>query len=331
MAVNTPKFTINTMDTKPTSGALDRYLSLLSEAVQPRQGRPKHERKSKSKKFHPAKDFHKNRAKPTKSFHKDKEFHKPKKFHETPTLGTASNNVSDWYSEGTYADSQDLSVPAVQPEKAAVVAKPEVKDRQAIIKDVVDKLQELANTYDWVNPVNIDTLKNIADQLRSIDIEPTDIEASIGAPAHKQRRFLVTGPSSWEGGLGALKDLQALLKHASRHPFYEDESNPGSDLAGGSSDSVGMADLSEHVYRIGNIILDNPFGTGPKHFHGTDRIEAASEADALNKYIRLIAEMKGIRQDPRIMYSSAKKNGAKVTRLPDSPPPPPPEYWWNKD
>lgn len=106
----------------------------------------------------------------------------------------------------------------------------------------------------------------------------------------------------------------------------EDESNPAADLPMGST-SAGDP-LSEGVYRIGEVILDNPYGTGRKHFKGIDRIEAKSDKHALAKFINILATREKIPTNPRILYRNAQANKVQITRLPDPTPPKEPKYWW---
>lgn len=244
-----------------------------------------------------------------------------KDFHEMQmgTLG-ASRNVGDFshVAESTFADGQDETVPSVQP-----IADAASKDE--VVKDIIADLEELENAHDWSTPVNDDILQGMANTLKEIGIEPTDIVASIGKPVELQRRFLIDGPSSWKGGNGALNDLRNILQGNEPQEVTEDESDPASDLAMGST-SAGDT-LSEGVYKIGQVLFNNPYGTGKKYFPGVDKIEAASEDDALNKYIRRIAAQKNIPTNPAILYKDAKKNGAKVVKLEEQPPKEQ-QFWW---
>lgn len=144
--------------------------------------------------------------------------------------------------EATYADGQDSTMPAVQPLM-------DQTGKESVIQDVIRDLQDLKVTHDWNTPVNDDLIQAMADTLEGVGIEPTDMYAAIGANSRKQKQYLITGPSSWKGGNGALNDLKAILAGGEPREIEEDESVPSSDLPYGSADSnPGMADLSE-MYR----------------------------------------------------------------------------------
>ncbi len=209
--------------------------------------------------------------------------------------------------EAMYADGQDETTPSQ-------TLTDEV-DKEQLIRDVINDLEDLKTSHDWSQPLGDDLIKAMADTLRDAGIEPTDFDAAISAAPDKQEQYLIYGPSSWKGGNGALKDLKAIA--AGNEPQeVKGESSPGS------------------VFKIGTVIFNNPFGTGRRYYQGTDKIEAASEDDALNKFVRLLARREQIPTNPRILYRDAQRNGARVIKLASSEPPvsdkPPQEYWWNK-
>lgn len=307
---------------------------------------------------------------------------------EMGTLGSADTNPADFshVAETMYADGQDSTMPAVQSLADNV-------DREQLIQDIIGDLEELKTSFPWTEPLEDDVIKAMAQTLRQAGVEPTDLDAAIGKPAKVQKQYLITGPSSWKGGNGALNDLKAILagnepqeitneqqeltpknihdladrkkitwdndpnfmkltqkltgkKHLDDlnqeelrimrdylEGLEEDESNPAADLPMGST-SAGDP-LSEGVYKIGNITFDNPFGTGRKVYKGIDRIEAASPEQALFLYVKKIARDARIPLDPKILFSSARKNNAQVTLIstPQKPQEPfdKPKYWWQKD
>jgi hypothetical protein len=149
---------------------------------------------------------------PTTSF-KDKKKYDRKNFktfkdfyeNEVGTLGTVSTNPNDFshVAEAIYADGQDTSVPAVQ-------SVADGADREQLISDIIGNLEDL-KSHDWSKPLNNDVIKAMAQTLRQAGVEPTDVDASVDASPEKQKQYLITGPSSWKGGNGALNDLKAIL------------------------------------------------------------------------------------------------------------------------
>lgn len=150
--------------------------------------------------------------------------------------------------ETQYSDGQDYSIPA-----SPVV---DATNREQVIQDVINDLEDLKAQHNWTKPINNDLIRAMASTLREIGIEPTDLDASIDVSPDKQEQYMITGPSSWKGGNGALNDLKAILAGREPQEIEEDESVPSSDLPYGSADSnPGMADLSEMNRRefIGKI------------------------------------------------------------------------------
>jgi hypothetical protein len=159
------------------------------------------------------KTIRKSMPPPSTSF-KDKKKYSRKEFkknfkdfyeEEMGTLGSADNNPADFshVAESIYADGQDETVPAVQSIADAV-------DKDQLIMDIIGDLEELKG-YDWSKPLSDDVIKAMAQTLRQAGVEPTDFDAAVGASPEKQQQYLLYGPSSWEGGKGALNDLKAIL------------------------------------------------------------------------------------------------------------------------
>lgn len=161
-----------------------------------------------------------------------------KDFYET-FLNTAGGDqrVTDtqFSNEAEYADGQDTSVPS-----SPVV---EDESKQEVIRDVIADLEEIKNNHNWEKPVNNDLIRAMADTLREVGVEPTDLDASINATPEEQEKYMIFGPGTWKGSKGALNDLKRILAGK----LNEDESVPSSDVAAGSADSnPGMADLNEN-------------------------------------------------------------------------------------
>lgn len=151
---------------------------------------------------------------PSTSF-KDKKKYNRKEFkknfkdfyeNEVGTLGTVGTNVGDFshVAETMYADGQDETTPSVQSLADNV-------DREQLIQDIIGDLEDLKNTFPWTEPLEDSVIKAMAQTLRQADVEPTDFIAAVGKPAKLQKQYLITGPSSWKGGKGALNDLKAIL------------------------------------------------------------------------------------------------------------------------
>lgn len=171
--------------------------------------------------------------------------------------------------ETQYSDGQDYSIPA-SPVVDAV-------NREQVIQDVINDLEDLKTQYNWTKPVNNDLIRAMADTLREIGIEPTDLDASIDASPEKQEQYMITGPSAWEGGNGALNDLKAILAGREPREIKEDESVPSSDLPYGSADSnPGMADLSENF-----IDKKGPGRPGDSKRHGIKKKPSLASLDKI--------------------------------------------------
>jgi hypothetical protein len=125
---------------------------------------------------------------------------------EMGTLGSASTNPGDFshVAETMYADGQDETTPSVQSLADNV-------DREQLIQDIIGDLEELKNSFPWTEPLEDSIIKAMAQTLRQAGVEPTDLDAAVGKPAKLQKQYLITGPSSWKGGNGALNDLKAIL------------------------------------------------------------------------------------------------------------------------
>jgi hypothetical protein len=125
---------------------------------------------------------------------------------EMGTLGSASTNPGDFshVAETMYADGQDETTPSVQSLADNV-------DREQLIQDIIGDLEELKTSFPWTEPLEDSVIKAMAQTLRQVGVEPTDLDAAVGKPAKLQKQYLITGPSSWKGGNGALNDLKAIL------------------------------------------------------------------------------------------------------------------------
>ena len=215
--------------------------------------------------------------------------------------------------EGEYAQGQDdAGIPAVQVDEA---------DKEQIVHDIIGDIEDLNSSHNWNTPVNKDLISAMADSLREVGIEPTDLDyaATTNDPG-RQENYL----------MHALKDLRAMTQNVA-----EDESNPADPLPMGTT-TVGTAaspgdNIGESTYKIGEVILDNPYGTGRKHFQGIDRIEAVSEDDALNKFIRRLVVSKKIPTKPEILYRNAQKNNVSVVKIEDNVSKPTAYWWQDKD
>ena len=122
--------------------------------------------------------------------------------------------------EATYAGGQDDSVPSSPVVDAA-------SSRKAVVNDVINDLEEL-KAFDWSQPLSDDVIEAMAQTLKEIDIEPTDMYAALGASPDKQEQYLITGPGSYEGSKGALQDLIDII--TKEEDLGEDESNPSEAL-----------------------------------------------------------------------------------------------------
>lgn len=239
---------------------------------------------------------------------------------EVGNLG-AARNVDDFshVAEAMYGDGQDSTAPSVQPLADGA------NDKNSLIRDIILDLEDLKTSHNWSTPLNDDLIQAMATTLKDAGIEPTDFYAAIGAPPEKQEQYLIYGPSSWQGGNGALNDLKRMLAGPGRQAVQEDESDPASDLAAGST-SAGDA-LSESTYRIGRVIFDSPFGTGIKYYPGIDRITGNSKKEALRNYILRLAREKKFTAPIGVLYNNAVENGVEIEELASSPEVQP-QYWW---
>jgi len=131
--------------------------------------------------------------------------------------------------EAEYADGQD--------ETQSTGPMDENTDKRQIIHDILGDLEDLEVNHNWSKPLDGDLIKAMAQSLRDAGVEPTDFDAAVNATPEAQKQYLITGPSSWKGGNGAMKDLKAIL-NGTMPPddeIDEDESNPASDLPFGTT------------------------------------------------------------------------------------------------
>jgi hypothetical protein len=214
--------------------------------------------------------------------------------------------------EGEYAQGQDIEgIPPVQ----------DGVDREQIIHDIIGDIEDLNSSHNWNISVNKDLISAMADSLREVGIEPTDLDyAATTDDPGRQENYL----------MHALKDLKAMTQNV-----MEDESDPADSLPMGSTTAGTAAspgdNIGESAFRIGEVILDNPYGTGRKHFQGIDRIEAVSKDDALNKFIRQLVVSKKITTRPEILYRNAQENGVSVVKIEDTITKPKSYWWQDKD
>ena len=153
--------------------------------------------------------------------------------------------------EAYVADGQDETIPSSQPLAVEVI-----KNKSELIVDIINDLEDLKINYNWSTPLNDDLIKAMANTLRDAGIEPTDFYASVGATSEKQEQYLIYGPSSWNGGKGALNDLKAILAGKEPQTVDEEESVPASNLPMGST-SAGdpLSESVEDGYNIAHFYL----------------------------------------------------------------------------
>jgi len=178
--------------------------------------------------------------------------------------------------EGEYADENDETTDIG-------VVDEEINKRQ-IIYDIIGDLEDLAVSHNWSKPVDKDLVKAMADSIKDAGIEPTDLDAAVNATPELQYQYLITGPSAWKGGNGALKDLKAILAGNEPEELDEDDADPSSATSeiapdvctdGGAAASVGD--------NIGENFLNHkgPGRSGDSKRHGIKKHTTLASLDKI--------------------------------------------------
>ena len=146
--------------------------------------------------------------------------------------------------------------------------------KDQIVNDIIDDLEDL-KTHDWSKPLDSDLIKAMADSLREVGIEPTDFDAAMNASPDKQEQYLITGPSSWKGGNGALNDLKSILAGNEPQPVDEEESNPAADLP------MGTTSMGDWLSQENFINHKGPGRPGDSKRHGIKKHASLSSLDKI--------------------------------------------------
>lgn len=179
---------------------------------------------------------------PSKSFKDKKKYSRKDKGFDTmyeqamSSLGVIGRNTGtpgqlsgptdpSFTAEGEYAQGQDdAGIPAVQVDEA---------DKEQIVHDIIGDIEDLNSSHNWNTPVNKDLISAMADSLREVGIEPTDLDyaAETNDPG-RQENYL----------MHALKDLKAMTQN-----IAEDESEPAASLPMGSTSAGTAASPGDNI------------------------------------------------------------------------------------
>lgn len=137
-----------------------------------------------------------------------------------------------------------------------------------IVNKAISFLEKLQKNGVPAEPGKQDILlakvKQVADELFSVGIEPIDFQATLKNP-HKIWQYLITGPSApGGGGKGALEDLKSIRNDKL---INDDESNPG-----GRTDNADIEQIDLNT---------TPAQNDPNSFN--DRPESALEENFMDK------------------------------------------------
>lgn len=137
-----------------------------------------------------------------------------------------------------------------------------------IVNKAISFLEKLQKNGVPTEPGKQDILlakvKQVADELFSVGIEPIDFQAALKNP-QQMWQYLITGPSApGGGGKGALEDLKSIRDD---RLINDDESNPG-----GKTDSADIEQIDLNT---------TPAQNDPNSFN--DRPESALEAAQINE------------------------------------------------
>lgn len=257
-----------------TSGSLKKYLAALHINAHEESKTP-----SKITQKDVIAGVRKSMPPPSKSF-KDKSKYSRKEFKSFKAF------YKEDYAPGSYAAQ---NMPGMDGDQTGVeegeyaqdtgdqIALNDSINKRQIIHDIIGDLKDLRDNHNWNKPVNNDLLKAMADSLKEVDIEPTDFYASIDASSGNQEQFLITGPSSWNGGSGALKDLQAILDNnePEETEVKEDESDPAPDLP------FGTTSMGDPLTQENFIDHKNPEHRGDSKRHGIKKHTSLSSLDKI--------------------------------------------------
>lgn len=186
---------------------------------------------------------------PSKSFKDKKKYsRKDSKSFDTmyeqamSSLGVIGRNNDDtsFTAEGEYAQGQDdAGIPPVQ----------DGVDKEQTIHDIIGDIEDLNSSHNWNTPVNKDLISAMADSLREVGIEPTDLDyAAETNDPDRQENYL----------MHALKDLKAMTQNVSKEESEPADSLPMGTTTAGTAASPGdniNESVEEDGYNIAHFYL----------------------------------------------------------------------------
>jgi len=151
-----------------------------------------------------------------------------------------------------------------------------INNRQ-IIYDIIGDLEDLRDNHNWSKPLDSDLIRAMAQSLRDAGVEPTDLDAAVDASPETQEQYLITGPGSWNGSKGALKDLEGILKGtvSPDTEIEEDEANPAADLP------FGTTTMGDPLTQENFIDHKGPGHRGDSKRHGIKKHASLSSLDKI--------------------------------------------------
>ena len=252
-----------------TKGPLKKYLAALY--INAHEGSRAHPKKMKITQKDVISGVRKNMPPPSKSF-KDKTKYNRKSFKDFFNEDYAPNSPG-----GYNGDQTGVGEGEIAQNSGDQIALNDSIDKKQIIFDIIGDLEDLRDTHDWSKPVNSDLIRAMADSLKEVGIEPSDLYASIDASPEKQEQYLITGPSSWSGGSGALSDLHAIIKGNEPKDTTTDKEkqNPSEDLP------FHTASLGAPLTKENFIDHKGPGHPGDSKRHGIKKHSSLSSLDKI--------------------------------------------------
>jgi hypothetical protein len=220
---------------------------------------------------------------PPTTSHKDKKKYNRKglknfkDYYESMVSSPYAPNMPDMNGDQTGVQEGEYAANTGDQDPEPVGQVDEVTNKKQIIHDIISDLEDLKVNHNWSKPLDSDLIKAMAQSLRDAGVEPTDFDAAVDATPEAQEQYLITGPSSWKGGQGALKDLNAILKNATSPDteIDEDESNPASDLP------FGTTSMGDPLTQENFIDHKGPGRPGDSKRHGIKKHSSLSSLDKI--------------------------------------------------
>ena len=260
-----------------TTGSLKKYLAALhinahEESKTPKKITQKDVMAGIRKSMPPPTTSHKDKKKYVR-----KNFKNFKSYYESMVNTPYAPNMPDMNGDATGVEEGEFAANTGDQNQEPIGQVDEKINKRQIIHDIIGDLEDLKVNHNWSKPLDSDLIKAMAQSLRDAGVEPTDFDAAVDATPEAQEQYLITGPSSWKGGQGALKDLNNIIKSTTLPDteVHEDESNPAPDLP------FGTTSMGDPLTQENFIDHKGPGHPGDSKRHGIKKHSSLSSLDKI--------------------------------------------------